>query len=88
MSIPPWGVFTQKNQLSYARLGIVVSRKAIPKATARNQVKRIIRESFRQKQSLLGNRDIVMVVYKGADQLEKQVQRDKVEQVWTRLIEK
>lgn len=35
------------NQEGYARLGIVVSKRLVPKAVRRNRVKRLIRECFR-----------------------------------------
>lgn len=35
------------NDLGFARLGMAVSKKNLPKAVDRNRVKRIIRESFR-----------------------------------------
>ena len=40
-------VYARKNDFGYARLGLVVSKKTIQKATARNFAKRLIREVFR-----------------------------------------
>jgi ribonuclease P protein component len=40
-------VYGVENSLAYPRLGICVSRKKIRDATARNRVKRLVREAFR-----------------------------------------
>lgn len=37
----------QPNTQGLARLGIVVSKRIVPKATSRNMIKRLIREEFR-----------------------------------------
>lgn len=48
------------NGLPYARLGLTVSRKAIPRAVDRNRLKRAIRESFRHAQKGLTGFDFVV----------------------------
>lgn len=55
-------VYTKLNNLGYARLGLAVAKKVIPNATSRNQLKRLIRESFRLNQYRLPDVDIVIVV--------------------------
>jgi ribonuclease P protein component len=44
-----------------ARLGLAISKKHCRKATARNRIKRIVRESFRHHQAELGNLDVVVI---------------------------
>lgn len=55
-------VYTRLNGLGYARLGLTIAKKIIPSASARNRLKRLIRESFRLNQSRLPEVDIVIVV--------------------------
>ncbi|MBS1225128.1 MAG: ribonuclease protein component, partial [Proteobacteria bacterium] len=40
-------VLARANDLTYARLGLAISRKVAKSAVARNRLKRIVRESFR-----------------------------------------
>lgn len=48
------------NDLSQARLGLIASRKALPRAVDRNRGKRLVREVFRQAQQDLTAMDIVV----------------------------
>jgi ribonuclease P protein component len=41
-------VYVRKNESGFARLGLVVSKKTMPKAVARNFAKRLVREVFRR----------------------------------------
>jgi len=53
------------NELPYPRLGTAVSIKAAGNAVQRNRIKRVIRESFRLHQQLLGSSDLVVLVRPG-----------------------
>ena len=44
------------------RLGLVVGRKAVSRAAARNRIKRVIRERFRRARAGLGGVDLVIRV--------------------------
>jgi len=54
-------VLCRRNKQSIARLGLAISKKHCRKATGRNRIKRIIRESFRQQQALLAGLDVVVM---------------------------
>ena len=53
-------VYARKNDFGYARLGLVVSKKTIQKATGRNFAKRLVREVFRCYFSSEKSLDIVV----------------------------
>jgi len=53
------------NDLQHPRLGTAVSIKAAGNAVQRNRIKRLIRESFRLHQELLGSSDLVVLVRPG-----------------------
>ena len=76
--------YTRSNSMGYARLGLAVSKKIVPHATARNRVKRIIRESFRLNQMLLGGLDIVVVVTSQC-LASKQILSHDLNRRWSRL---
>jgi ribonuclease P protein component len=60
-------IYGVENGLDYPRLGISVSRKKVRRATARNRIKRLIREAFRlQKAGLATGLDLV-VLPRGGD---------------------
>jgi len=49
------------NNTGYPRLGLAVSKRVLSKASARNYVKRCIRESFRRQKQNLPGIDIVVL---------------------------
>ena len=53
--------------LILARLGVVVAKRFLKRAVARNRAKRMIRESFRQTTDLPAMDIVVRVVQKGAE---------------------
>jgi len=54
-------VLCRHNEGGAPRLGLAISKKHCRRATERNRIKRIIRESFRQHQAVLGGLDIVVI---------------------------
>ena len=52
------------------RLGIIVAKKNIARATQRNRIKRIVRESFRSRRVALGAADLVVLARKDLQFLE------------------
>jgi ribonuclease P protein component len=54
-------VLSRDNGRHDARLGLAISKKHCRKATSRNTIKRIVRESFRQHQANLQGLDIVVI---------------------------
>lgn len=69
-----------------ARLGISVARKAVPNATARNRIKRQVRESFRRHRTILPAVDIVIQVKSLAASQDNAGLRSSLEWHWQELI--
>ena len=61
-------ILAAPNGLTYSRLGMIVPKKIIATAVARNRVKRLIRESFRLNQSELAGLDVVARVRSKTDE--------------------
>ena len=71
-------VLTVENSVGHPRLGLAIAKKHVKLANQRNRLKRIIRESFRQNQSVLSNIDIVVLSRPGV------AERDST-QIWAAL---
>jgi ribonuclease P protein component len=54
-------VLCRQNDTATARLGLAISKKHCRRASVRNRIKRVIRESFRQQQTLLSGLDVVVM---------------------------
>ena len=54
-------VLCRENKGGVARLGLAISKKHCRAATARNRIKRIVRESFRLNQAALAGLDVVVI---------------------------
>ena len=54
-------VLCRHNATDNARLGLAIAKKRCRRATARNRIKRVVRESFRRQQDLLSGLDIVVM---------------------------
>ena len=80
-----FGVYAIPNPHSYGRLGLVVSRKASPRAVVRNRVKRQVREAFRRYQEKLGGLDIVVVASAKAGPAPSAVLRASLQQLWDKV---
>ncbi|GAA6136075.1 ribonuclease P protein component [Oceaniserpentilla sp. 4NH20-0058] len=81
-------ILARRNELGIARMGLVVAKKHAKRAVDRNEIKRIIRESFRHHQFELENFDCVVLSRAGAKDLDKTELRHMVDQLWTRLRQK
>lgn len=63
------------------RLGLAISKKALPKAHDRNRVKRVIRESFRTRERL-PSADFVFMVRSGVAAMPNAELRRHMERLW------
>ncbi|MDH5178261.1 MAG: ribonuclease P protein component [Gammaproteobacteria bacterium] len=76
------------NDKDYARLGLAIAKRYIRTAVARNRIKRIVRESFRQRQTTLAGLDIVVLAKTSAAALTKQELFLVLERLWQGLEKK
>ena len=67
-----------------ARLGMAISKKHCRKATQRNRIKRVVRESFRKNQQQLAGLDIVVINQPAAAMADNGSMNDSLEQHWQR----
>jgi ribonuclease P protein component len=84
---PELSVFFYPNQHAHPRLCTSVSKKSVSKSYLRNQIKRIVRESFRLNQHDLPSYDIVIVVYKPMGLLDKKQMREVLTKQWQKLMQ-
>ena len=63
-STDPLRMLYKKNDLGLSRIGIIVPKKIVRLATARNRHKRLIKEQFRLVKKNLPNVDIVLLLKK------------------------
>ena len=77
-------VLCRDNNGGVARLGLAISKKSCRQATARNRIKRIVRESFRQHQEQLAGVDVVVMNQPPARAGTNQQLFDSLERHWKR----
>jgi ribonuclease P protein component len=70
VSTPSSLVLAKLTTNSYPRLGLVVSKKNVGCAVARNRIKRLCRETFRLRSAGLPKMDIVVLAKNGISRLE------------------
>ncbi len=70
-----------------ARLGLAIAKKHLRKATSRNRIKRLIRESFRLHQSRLKGLDLVVLARPGLEQVDNRTLLQSLERHWQRLAQ-
>lgn len=76
-------LFVRKNNLETPRLGLAFSKKFVAKASNRNRIKRVFRESFRTHQ--LPSVDIVAIARRGLAQTDNGVLFQRLEELWQKI---
>ncbi|MFA0413755.1 ribonuclease P protein component [Vibrio renipiscarius] len=82
---PHFTIIARNNNLSHPRLGLAVPKKQIKTAVGRNRFKRLSRESFRNHQHKLPNKDFVVIAKKSAQDLSNEEMFNLLEKLWQRL---
>ena len=78
-------LLARQNEQSVGRVGLAVAKRRIARATRRNAVKRIVRESFRHHQNELAALDIVVIAKTAADTGDRKRVRKTLDAQWARL---
>ena len=77
-----------ENHCRHGRLGFAIARRRIPHAVKRNTIKRVARESFRQRGDELAGLDIVVIAKNAADNADKKRLRGTLDRQWQRLCKR
>ncbi len=80
-----WLILYRSNTLEFARLGLAVSKKNVKKATQRNRIKRIIRETFRKKKAMIVPTDIIVLVRHGISEKSNRELINSINSLWYKL---
>jgi ribonuclease P protein component len=75
-------VLTTENRGQGARLGMAISKKHCKRATSRNRIKRIVRESFRRHRAELEGLDIVVMNQGGTHRAHNKSLFESLERHW------
>ena len=71
--------------IGQARVGLAVSRKVSKRAVARNRIKRLVRESFRQQRLNLPAWDVLVIARTSAAEASNEALREDLAGAWLRL---
>ena len=79
-------ILVRPNSGSGARLGLVIGKKKVPTAVARNRIKRLVRESFRRHWTQLPPVDVIFLARSGLNISASQLYTQ-LPQAWIKLQE-
>jgi ribonuclease P protein component len=81
-------LFVLENRCEHPRIGIIIAKKSVAKAVRRNKIRRVIKEYFRLSQHRLPNIDVVIIIGKPFDFLNKCQRQDQLNKLWQLIIER
>ncbi len=88
VSHPTILILAKPNKQNQARLGLVIAKKHVKKAVSRNRIKRLARESFRERREYLPEIDVIVLARKGADKLDNSDLLSILNGLWKRVNKK
>lgn len=80
---PRLTLYSLPNGLASARLALIIPKRLVPLAVARNRIRRVIRESFRLHQPRIGTRDCVVRLVRAPGPAP--ITPAEVEHLWSRI---
>lgn len=81
-------LLARTNGLKRGRLGLAIAKKQLPRAVARNRVKRLARESFRRNKDALSGMDVVVLVRGSIASRDNAHVQAQFEALWRKLVNK
>lgn len=78
-------VLVRANTLLRARLGLAIAKRACPRASERNRLKRIVRESFRTHYDRLPSVDVVVLASKGVADKPNSILSGELARTWLKI---
>ena len=88
ISSPQLLILAQPNEHGVARMGLVISRKNVGCAVARNRVKRLCREAFRVRAGDFATIDIIVLARSGLDKLDNSAVTNLLNSLFDKLCQK
>ena len=80
-----WTVLAREREAAPARLGLAIAKKVARKATDRNRLQRLVRESFRKRAAASHSGDFVVLVRKDALNASNETLVASLDKHWRRL---
>lgn len=87
-SHPNFLILARPNDVGVARLGLIIPKKHVRKASQRNQIKRIARETFRKEQHKLPPIDAIVLARRGAEIVPRQQLTSLFTGLWKRITKR
>jgi ribonuclease P protein component (EC 3.1.26.5) len=87
-SHPNFLILAKPNLLGRPRLGLIIAKKNIRLSVNRNQLKRLIRQSFRLKQHNIPAIDAIVLARRGGDQIANSELLNILEKLWKRVAKR
>lgn len=81
-------ILAKFNTLGHPRLGVIIAKKNVRLAVNRNHLKRLMRETFRNKQHHLPAIDAIVLARRGSDTLSKENTSEILNSLWNRAAKK
>lgn len=72
--------------LEHSRIGIIINKHHVKLAVDRNQIRRIIRDSYRHNKEALKGLDIIVLIRSECTPLDKKALRGNIDKIWEDLI--
>lgn len=88
VSHPTLLILAKPSAEAHARLGLVIAKKHAKRAVSRNKIKRLVRESFRNRRKNLPAIDVIVLARKGADNLDNSELLAILDGLWKRVNKK